>query len=149
MTASAQEAKPLFRSEVVTKGTPNHAVQVSVDIRGLKQLYLVVDDGGNGFSHDWADWADAKLIGPKGQLALSSLKPTMTTSGWGSVQMNKNCEGRPLRISGRTFESGIGTHASSVVGFELPEGYEKFEALAGLDEGGTSQPGGDNASVRF
>jgi putative membrane-bound dehydrogenase-like protein len=148
-TAAGQEPKPLFRSEVVTKATPNHAVPVSVDIRGLKQIYLVVDDGGNGFSHDWADWADAKLVGPKGQLALSSLKPTVTSSGWGSVQMNKNCEGRPLRISGRAFDSGIGVHANSIVGFELPPGYEKFEAMVGLDEGGTSQPGGDNASVRF
>ena len=145
----AQEPKPLFRSEVITKSTPNHSLPVAVDIRGLKQLYLVVDDGGNGFSHDWADWADAKLIGPKGQLALSSLPPAMATSGWGSVQMNRNCEGRPLRINGRAFDSGIGTHANSIVGFELPPGYEKFEAVVGLDEGGTNQPGGDNASVRF
>ncbi len=145
----AQQPKPLFRSDLITKATPQHSVPVSVDIRGLKQLYLVVDDGGNGFSHDWADWADARLVGPQGELKLSTLKPTIASSGWGSVQLNKNCEGRPLRIAGQVFESGIGTHANSLVGFELPPGYERFEALAGLDEGGTSQAGGDNASVRF
>ncbi|MEQ1906339.1 MAG: PVC-type heme-binding CxxCH protein, partial [Pirellulaceae bacterium] len=147
----AQKAapKPIFRSDVITVATPAHSVKVDVEIRGLKQLYLVVEDGDNGFSHDWASWGDPQLVGPKGKLSLGELKPIVATAGYGSVQMNKNCGGEPIRIKGRAFPQGIGTHANSVVGFNVPEGYERFTAIAGLDEGGTSQGGGDNASVRF
>ncbi len=142
-------ANPIFRSEDITVATLDHSVKLQVDIRGLKKLYLVVEDGGNGFSHDWASWAEPRLVGPKGELSLCDLKPTLATAGYGSVQINKNCEGQPIRIKGRTFTKGIGTHANSVVGFDLPDGYERFTAIAGLDEGGTTQGGGDNASVRF
>lgn len=41
--------KPAFASKVVTSDTPGHAVEVDVDLRGAKHLYLVVADGGNGY----------------------------------------------------------------------------------------------------
>jgi hypothetical protein len=69
----AQGNKPLFASEVVTKNTPGHAVAVDVDITGAKQLALVVTDGGDGFSCDWAAWAEPRLIGPNGVKKLTDL----------------------------------------------------------------------------
>ena len=147
--AQTPKAKPIFRSELISTSTPGHAVNVDLEIGGLKQLFLVVDDGGNGYSHDWASWAEPKLIGQHGELALSELSPFVATAGYGSVQMNRNCSGQPIQINGHHFDRGIGTHANSVVGFELPPGYDRFTATAGLDEGGTGQAGGNNASVRF
>ncbi len=35
--------------------------------------------------------------------------------------MNKNVEGKPLAIDKKTYEKGIGTHAASVIVFNLPE----------------------------
>ena len=140
---------PLFRSELVTTATAGHSVKIDVDIRGLQQLFLVVDDGGNGFSHDWASWVNPRLVGPNGELALDELKPTLATAGFGSVQFGKNCGGQPLRIQGTSYQHGIGTHANSVIGFQLPAGFERFQVLAGLDNGGTDQAGGNQASVRF
>ncbi len=147
--AQMPKPKPIFQSDVITTATQNHAVKVDVDVRNLKQLFLVADDGGNGFSHDWASWGDAQLVGPGGKKWLSELKPIAASSGYGDVRMNRNCEGQGIRIDGRGFEHGIGTHANSIVGFDLPAGFERFQATAGLDEGGTRQAGGENASVRF
>ena len=149
LAAQSSAPEPIFRSELVTTSTPDHAIKIEVDIRGLKQMYLAVDDGGNGFSHDWATWANPRLIGPDGGRSLVELKPLVATAGFGSVQMNKNCSGQPIRIHGKPFERGIGTHANSVIGFDLPAGFERFEAIAGLDNGGTDQAQGNNASVRF
>src|SRR5690606_31526982 len=44
---------------------------------------------------------------------------------------------------------GLGTHANSVIEYELPAGYTTFVAKGGLDDGGTNQNGGKSTSVRF
>jgi len=45
---------------------------------------------------------------------------------------------------------GIGTHANSLIGFDLPPGYDRFQARGGLDNGGTDQGAcGAVASVQF
>ncbi|MBW3542204.1 MAG: c-type cytochrome, partial [Planctomycetes bacterium] len=43
----------------------------------------------------------------------------------------------------------IGTHANSLIAFELPRGYTRFKARAGLDNGGTDQNAGRSTSVEF
>ncbi len=149
LAAQSTSPQPIFRSDLVTTSTSDHTIKVEVDVRGLKQLFLVVDDGGNGFSHNWACWIEPKLIGTEGEMLLTDLKPIVSTAGFGNVQMNRNCDGQPIRIAGKRFQRGIGTHANSVIGFDLPPGYERLEATAGLDSGGTDQAQGNNASVRF
>ena len=54
--------KPLFQSKVITAETPNHSVDIDVDVSTAKALFLVVTDGGNGFGADWSDWAEPRLV---------------------------------------------------------------------------------------
>ncbi|WP_052446651.1 glycoside hydrolase family 2 TIM barrel-domain containing protein [Candidatus Soleaferrea massiliensis] len=55
--------------ETASMNSNKPAVFVDVDVRGAKELKLVVDDGGNGNSNDHGDWADAKFTAfPKGEL---------------------------------------------------------------------------------
>ena len=134
----------------MTRKTKGHAVAIDVDIKGAKELYLVVSDGGNGFACDWADWAEPRLVGPKGEKKLTDLKMKVAVTGFGSIGIGKNVGGRPLKINGQSVAYGIGTHATSVIGFELPSGYERFKARGGLDNGGTDQGTcGAAASVQF
>ena len=142
-----QPAKPIASTAVITGETPGHAVTIEADIKGAKNLYLVVTDGDNGYGSDWADWAEPKLIGSKGELKLTDLKWKSAASDWGNVGVNVNVDGGSLRINGKAVEFGIGTHANSVIHFELPEGYDKFVARAGLDNGGSDQ--GMGTSVQF
>lgn len=51
--------KNLFNSGLMKGGQP--AKPVDLDVAGVKTLVLVVTDGGNGVTHDHADWADAKF----------------------------------------------------------------------------------------
>ena len=51
------------------------------------------------------------------------------------------------KIAGKPVEYGIGTHANSVIQFNLPPGYTRFKAKGGLDNGGTNQAGGSATSV--
>lgn len=143
------QAKPRFESKVITAATPGHAVKIEVDITGAKSLFLVVQDGGNGYTADWADWVEPRLVGPGSDVKLTELKYKSAVAGWGKVNINQNCEGQPLKVGGKQVEFGIGTHANSVIEYALPEGstFTKFTAQGALDEGGTRQ--GTGTSVQF
>jgi putative membrane-bound dehydrogenase-like protein len=143
------EPKPLFSSPVVTTKTKDNSVAIDVEIKSAKKLYLVVTDGGNGYGCDWADWAEPRLVGPKGELKLTELKWKSASTNWGQVRIGKNAEGGDLRIAGKSVEYGIGTHANSIIEFDLPAGYTKFKARGGLDNGGTDQGNGGASSVQF
>ena len=142
--------KPLFASKTVTKQTPGQAVDIDLDITGAKQLYLVVNDGGNGYGCDWANWAEPRLIGPAGEKKLTELKWSSASTGFGQVQVNQNTSGGAMKIDGKAVEYGLGTHANSVIAYDLPTGFTRFKARGGLDNGGTDQGScGESASIVF
>lgn len=120
---------------------------MNVPLNDANYLALVVEDGGDGVSCDWADWLEPRLVGPAGELKLSELPWKSAITDWGQVQRNQAVGGGPLRVSGRTVANGIGTHSQSLIEFDLPKGYTHFVAQAGLDNGGTDQGGG--SSVKF
>ena len=141
---------PVYTSPIVTPKTKGHAVEIDVNIKGAKELFLVVADAGNGFACDWADWAEPRLVGPNGEKRITELKMKVATTGFGRIGVNKNAGGRPLKIDGKSVAYGIGTHSTSVIGFDLPQGYERFKARGGLDNGGTDQANcGPSSSVQF
>lgn len=143
----ASRAKPAFASPIVTMQTKGHAVEIDADITGAKQLFLVVTDGGDGFGCDWSDWAEPRLIGPGGEKKLTDLTWKSADSQFGSVQVDKNCTGGALKIAGRSVAYGLGTHSNSVIAYDLPSGFTRFKARAGLDNGGTDQ--GCGSTVQF
>ena len=147
--ASDPKHKPAGSTPMVTTQTPKHAVELEADITGAKQLFLVVTDGGDGFNCDWADWAEPRLLGPAGEKKLTDLKWKNASASFGTPGVNKNVQGGVLSIAGQPVEHGIGTHANSVIEYDLPEGhtFTKFKTRCGLDNGGTNQ--GNATSVQF
>ena len=138
---------PRFVSPTVTKIRP--MAGIDVDISGAKQLFLVVSDGGNGNSCDHSDWLEPKLVGEQGELKLTELK-WKSLEGLGSGKIGRSYTNNPLKVGGKKYEDGIGVHAPCVIVYDLPEGYERFQAIGGLDNGGSDQGGcGEQASVQF
>jgi hypothetical protein len=73
-----------FRSKVIDEKTPNHSVDIDVSLEGAKELFLVVTDGGNGFTADWADWAEPRLVLADGsEKKLTEIEWKSAQSGWG------------------------------------------------------------------
>lgn len=99
--------------------------EISVSVQDGKKLVLFVNDGGNGFDWDHVAWVDPVLHGSKGDLKLTDLKWMNATSGWGNATVDKTFDGQPLTVDGKP-ATGIGTHAKSVIIYDLPEGYETF-----------------------
>ena len=142
------EKDALFKSELITRQTPGQAVDIDVDITGVKALALQVSDGGDGTKCDHADWAEPRLIGPAGEKKLTELKWRTATCGWANVRHNKSAGGGALIIGGKKAAYGIGTHSASLIEYDLPEGYTRFKVRAGLDKTGVeaTKPG---ATVKF
>ena len=145
-----------YVSNLITVDTRGRSTSIDVDITGKPHLYLLVDVGdGDGpdpdvYDYDWADWVNMELTGPNvPTLMLTDLAWTYATSGWAGPTINLNNEGSgPLIINGVTYANGIGTHAESIIQYELPDGYTQLTGMAGLDDGGASQSGA-TSSVRF
>lgn len=148
LSAASAAPKPLFQSKVIDTNTPGFAVDIDVDLKGAKELFLVVSDGGNGFTADWADWAEPRLIMADGkEQKLTEVEWKHAQSGFGSVHVNANADGKTMRSNGTDIAYGIGTHANSIIEFNLPAGAKRFVARGVLDEGGTKQ--GHSTSVVF
>jgi hypothetical protein len=138
-----------FTSPNVTRTQPT--TNIDVDLNGAKELILVVNDGGNGPSCDHADWLEPTLTTASGEIPLTNLKWRSVTTTFGNVNINTNVSGQPLRVAGKSYSNGIGTHSTSVITYDLPEGTQRFRAIGGLDNSGSDQGGdcGANATIQF
>lgn len=74
---------------------------------------------------------------------LSDYPPGRAAQGFGSLGRDTNVQQGPLRIAGRSFRKGLGTHAHSELVYRIGGGFGSFEAALGLDD---SHQGG---SVEF
>jgi hypothetical protein len=141
------EEKALWKSGLMNRATPNQNLPIDVDISGAKKLYLVVTNAGDNIDWDHADWIAPILYNDKDSMALTKLKWVKATSGWGTVRVNKAVSGSDLIVNGVKYEKGFGVHSNSIVEFDLPEGFTRFKAMAGIDNAAAVQNVG--ATVNF
>ncbi len=73
------------------------------------------------------------------EMDLSSM-----TTGWRKVNTGKSVDGNPLKIAGKIFEKGIGTHAVSKYMIALDGKASEFSAGAGVDD-----ESGNDATIEF
>ncbi|MEZ0258045.1 MAG: PVC-type heme-binding CxxCH protein [Chthoniobacter sp.] len=138
------DAKPIFTSPLVH----DKLAAIKADLRGAKELFLVVTDGGDGISADWAEWVEPTLTTADGKtIKLTELTPKSSKTGWNKLGVNKNSSGGEMQIGGKPVAFGLSAHAPSLVAYDLPAGVVSFEAKGGIDDGGTKQTGG--ATVIF
>ncbi|MEQ1852730.1 MAG: PVC-type heme-binding CxxCH protein, partial [Chthoniobacteraceae bacterium] len=136
-----RSAKPVFQSAVLTSRTQTRLVDVDVQLRAAKELYLVVSDEGEK-SCDWADWIEPKVTFADGSVKdLTQIAWQSATAGSGRAQVGKSNAGGPLMIAGKKYERGIGTHAPSVIAYQFPQMVTRFQAKVGIDDGGMTRGG--------
>jgi len=139
--------KAFYRSGLISKLTDGYGINIDIKIpAGSKELFLVVIDGGDGNSWDHADWIHPVLYKANGDsVELTGLDWGTATAGWGTIVKNKSISGGTLNVQGKVYSNGIGTHANSIISFQIPEGYVRFKAFAGLDKACTDQSNGATA----
>lgn len=137
---SAEQLKPLSQSTKMT-GKSKRLEELSADLKGSKELHLIVDDLGQN-SFDWANWIEPTIVLTDGtKIDLTTLKWKSHEAGWSESKNNKNIEGGALTVDKKTYEKGIGTHARSSIVYELPANAASFNVKVGLDDGGAMRDG--------
>jgi len=129
---------PVFQSKVIGK---KETVTIDVDVSKFKELYLMVADGGNGTSTDHAAWFEPVFVDAAGKkMKLQSLKWKSAKSGWGRIGFGVSATGIALKShDGKRAPTGLGTHAESLIIYDVPKGAIRFQATGGLAS--TSQHG--------
>ncbi len=127
------ESRARWNSKLLTHDTGHQSDVVRVNFGGAKKLYLVVTPGGDNNDWDHADWIEPKLIGNRDTLHLSSIPWVKATSGWSTAKVNQSVGGNALIVDRTAYTDGIGTHAASIIEFDVPDGYNTFTSIVGLD----------------
>ncbi len=122
---------PLFESGKITG---NQTAAIDVSLLGVNNLYLVVEEGGDGNGGDHAGWFDPILTNREGKkIPLTELKWQSASQGWGKTEVNKSPNGSPLkRADGQAFTQGIGTHSRSVIHYVIPGAMQHLTMTAAL-----------------
>ena len=141
------ENTALWSSRLLTYEPGEQSDGVKASIGGAKKLYLVVTPGKDGVEWDHADWIEPKLEGTKGSLSLAGMKWVRATSGWSIAKVGESVMGNPLTVDDKEYADGIGTHATSIIEYDVPEGYDTFSSIVGLDKECVDHTEG--ATVRF
>ncbi len=139
---------PLTETDVLTNDNPS--AHVDVDIEGARRLYLVTRDAGDGITRDWTNWGNPVVETVDGnELDLTEMNWESAHSGWKKTRKNKDVVGEPLEVGNKTFDRGIGTHATSVIVYDLSDvDARRFHASVGLDKHVLGKDK-DGATVRF
>lgn len=141
---------PAAESALITSKTVQRIQQIEAALHGSKNLYLAVSSEGD-ISCDWADWIEPEIVLKNGTVVdLTSINWKSNTQGSGSTNVGLNNQKKPMVVDGKTIAKGIGTHADSLIAYELPADAEKFRARVAIDDGGMKRDGKlSGASVKF
>lgn len=147
--ASAAAPKPVAETPVLYAKDKQRLIELTAELNGSKQLYLVVAEM-DGNACDWSNWIEPEVVLADGTVVdLTKLKWKEAES-LGTTRVGKNYEGKPLKIAGKEYARGIGTHASSFIAYELPGPAKSFRAKVGIDDGGAIRGGKPSAAdVKF
>ena len=65
---------------------------------------------------------------------LDELPMNLSDCGYSSTKQNKSVDGNPLKIAGKVYDRGVGTHPPGAIYLQLDGGTSRFSALVGIDD---------------
>lgn len=70
--------------------------------------------------------------------SLTELEPLTAEQSFGTLEINRSVEDKPLTVAGKLYAHGLGTHAHSELIYELGGRFDRFESWGGVDDEMTS-----------
>lgn len=81
------------------------------------------------------------------KLFLSDIAPISARQGWGTLRMDRSIDGNGLRVGGRAFAKGLGTHAASEIVYPVIGKLTRFRGVVGVDDEVPVEKAGGRAFV--
>ncbi|MEY4132493.1 MAG: hypothetical protein RL592_551, partial [Verrucomicrobiota bacterium] len=136
----AAEPKPVAESPILLAKDKQRLVEFTAELNGSKELYLLVSDLGAN-ACDWSDWIEPEVVLADGTVVdLTKLK-WKDAESLGTTRIGKNYDGKPLKVAGKEYARGIGTHANSFIAYQLPGPAKTFRSKVAIDDGGAIRGG--------
>ena len=121
------------------KPKQSRAILIGVLIVAIVLLIIVIMKGGLGKNPPMSTFFEGFCP------AINGIKAT-SVSQYGGVQCDKAYSGKPIIVKGESYQFGIGTHAPSVIQFDLGgKNFRSFDAIVALPD----YTKGTLASVEF
>ena len=79
--------------------------------------------------------AAVAMVPLRGAVSLSSWMPVEQQQGWGTLHLDRTVDGERIEVDGFIFRRGIGTHAVSVLTYDLNRAFDSFETGYAVDAG--------------
>ena len=75
-------------------------------------------------------------------ISLEEMNISLMDQGWGVARAKRSMDGNPLRLKGKTYENGVGTHSRSEFIVDLKGAATRFQATVGVDDESRGRKGG-------
>lgn len=75
----------------------------------------------------------------EGRLSLSKLRPVTMQQGYGDLGMDRTVDGNIMKMHGKSYAGGLGTHAPSALVYNVPVDAAWFETVVGIDDEAAGQ----------
>jgi len=123
----------LYKSPVIKYGDEPVASEVSIE--GFSSICILITDPDNSIDWDHADVLEPVLIKKDGsEMSLTELKPLITFQGWSSLAVNKSVDRNPLKVSGKVYNKGLGTHGLAEIWYKVDSNSAKLKLMVGVDD---------------
>lgn len=123
----------LYESPVIKYGDNPVASEVSVE--GFKSFGILITDPDHSIDWDHADVLEPILVKKDGsEMSLTELKPYITFQGWNSLAVNRSVDRNPLKVAGKTYKKGLGTHALAEIWYHTVNDAVKLKLMVGVDD---------------
>ncbi len=97
---------------------------------------------------EMAAWAGSGFESKPPQAAPDRVTLQVKRQDHNVMRLRQSIMESPIRLQGRAFAHGLGTHANSEIVVGLPRGAQRFKAMAGLDDNPVTRSSG-KGSVQF
>lgn len=79
-------------------------------------------------------FAGSRLFAAENPVSLSAENFVCGRQDFGETRADASVDGNALRIAGKTFSRGIGTHATSMIPLDVPAAAKTFSGAVGIDD---------------
>ena len=122
--------KRVFVSKILKKG--NLTQKIKINVSKASRIRLTVKAAGKSKDYTVLNWINPIFRGKSVTKKLVDLEWNAAISGWKSVNKGKSVEGKKVLFDGDEISNAIGTHANSVIEYDIPKGSSTFSAVAQL-----------------
>jgi len=126
-------AEVLYESPVIKFG--DNPVESNVPVEGFRSIAIMITDPDSSADWDHTDVLEPVLIKKDGsEVSLTEFKPFKTFQGWSTLAVNRSCDRNPLKVAGKVYKKGLGTHGIAEIWYHIDSDVSAIKLMVGVDD---------------